>query len=178
MPGAAEISGMNLGVTVIKSRRSVRKYKPDLVPDAAVHDALECARLAPTARNAQPWQIAVLKDKETLTKISRLARHGRFIADAPVCFAVFGRDDHPFVVEDCCAATAQLILGLWAHGVGSCWVAGYQKDYGEDIRKLLGVPDEYLLISLIPAGFPAEMPRPSKLSLEDIVFYDSWEPVG
>lgn len=178
MHGAAEISGMNLGVTVIKSRRSVRKYKPDPVPDAAVHDALECARMAPTARNAQPWQIGVVREKEMLVKIASVASHGKFIADAVLCFAVFGRKDHQYVVEDCCAATSQLILGLWAHGIGSCWVAGYQKDYGEEVRKLLGVPDEYLLISLVPAGFPAEMPRPSKLSLGDIAFYDSWEPVG
>lgn len=176
MPDGAELPGMNIGVTVIKSRRSVRKYKPDPVPDAAVHDALDCARMAPTARNAQPWQIGVVRDKETLKKIALLASHGKFIADAPLCFAVFGRDDHQYVVEDCCAATDQLILGLWAHGIGSCWVAGYQKDYGEEVRKLLGVPDEYLLISLVPAGFPVEMARPSKLELEEIVFYEHWEP--
>jgi nitroreductase len=166
---------MNLGVTVIKSRRSVRQYKDRPVPDEVIHDALECARQAPTARNAQPWLIGVIRDPATLGSIAELADHGRFIAGAAVCFAVFTEKDHTYYLEDGCAATGQLMLGLWAHGVGSCWVAGDKKAYAEAVRTLLGVPPAYTLVSLVPAGYPAAMTLPPKKDLEDIVFFERLE---
>ncbi len=102
--------------------------------------------------------------------------HGRFIADARVCFAVFGKRDATYYLEDCCAATMQLMLGLQAWGVGSCWVAGEKKEYAEDIRKLLNVPDAYTLVSLVPAGYPEEITIAKKELLEDITFEERYQP--
>ncbi len=166
---------MNLGVTVIRSRHSVRKYKGDPVEDKIIKDALDCARLAPTARNEQPWLFGTVKDLETLKKIADMTDHGTFIADARVCFAIFGKRDAKYYLEDCCAATVQLMLGLQAWGVGSCWVAGEKKEYAEDVRKLLNVPDEYTLVSLIPAGYPAEITIAKKQALEDLSFSERYE---
>lgn len=166
---------MNLGVTVIRSRHSVRKYKSDPIEDKIVTDALDCARLAPTARNEQPWLFGTVKDPETLKKIADLADHGKFIADAQVCFAVFGKRDAKYYLEDCCAATMQLMLALQAWGVGSCWVAGEKKEYADDVRRMLNVPDEYVLVSLIPAGYPAEITISKKKVLDEIVFAERYE---
>ncbi len=149
---------MNLGVTIIKSRRSIRKYRDTPVPAEAIQDALECARQAPTARNEQPWLIGTVQDRETLTRLASLAEYGSFIGSARVCFAVFTEKAQKYYLEDGCAATMQLILGLWAHGVGSCWVAGDKKGYADDVRKLLNVPEHYTLVALVPAGYPADMP--------------------
>lgn len=167
---------MNLGITVIRSRHSVRKYKSDPVEEKIIKDALDCARLAPTARNEQPWLFGTVKDPEMLKKIADLADHGRFIAGAQVCFAVFGKRDATYYLEDCCAATTQLMLGLQAWGVGSCWVAGEKKAYAEDIRKLLNVPDAYTLVSLVPAGYPEEITIAKKELLEDITFEGRYQP--
>ncbi len=166
---------MNLGVTIIKSRRSVRKFKETPVPANVITDALECARLAPTARNEQPWLFGVVKERTTLEEIAALTDHGLFIADAAVCFAVFALRDAKYYLEDGSAATEQLMLGLWAHGVGSCWVAGDKKDYAEEVRTLLNVPESYTLVSLIPAGYPADISRVQKKDPEEIVFYERWE---
>lgn len=149
---------MNVAITVIKSRRSVRKYRETPIPEEAIKNAIECALLAPTARNEQPWLIGRIMEREILRRIATLADTGRFIADCQICFAIFGKRDAKYCIEDCSAATAQLMLGLWAYGVGSCWVAGDKKPYAEDVRKLLGVPDEYKLVSLVAAGYPAEIP--------------------
>ena len=81
---------MNVVTTIIKSRHSVRKFKPDPVDEMVVRDAIECAALAPTARNIQPWLFGVIRDKGILAKIAGLAENGKFIADCTVCFAVFG----------------------------------------------------------------------------------------
>jgi nitroreductase len=165
---------MNLGMTILKGRRSIRKYKDEKVSDEIIHAAIDSARLAPTARNAQPWVIGVIKEKETLNKLSELATHGKFIKDANVCFAVFTEKDHKFFVEDGCAATIQIILGLWSYGVGSCWIAGDKMEYAEDVRALLEVPEKYTLISLIPAGYPADVTIPSKKSAEEISFFEKY----
>lgn len=161
---------MNLGLTILKGRRSVRKYKDTEISDEIIHSALDAARLAPTARNAQPWIFGVIKNRETLEKIAGMAPNGSFIKDSRLCFAVFGERDHTYYVEDCSAATMQIMLALWSYGVGSCWVAGDKKDYAEDIRKVLEVPEKYTLVSLIPAGYPEDMTLPSKKDLDELAF--------
>jgi nitroreductase len=165
---------MNIGITVIKSRRSIRSYRDAPIPEEVLRDALDCAATAPTARNEQPWLFGIIKEKETLQKIAMLADNGKFIQAAPVCFAVFGRRDEKYFLEDCSAATTQLILGLWAHGVGSCWVAGDKKGYAEGIRTLLGVPKTYTLVSLVAAGYPVEVPAIQKKSREEILFTEHY----
>lgn len=166
---------VNLGVTVIRSRHSVRKYKGKPIEEKTIKDALDCARLAPTARNEQPWLFGTIQNRETLQAIADLADNGKFIADAPICFAVFGKRDAKYYLEDCCAATMQLILALQAWGVGSCWVAGEKKDYAEDVRKLLNVPGEYALVSLVPAGYPEELQIKTKKAIDEVAFFERYE---
>ena len=161
---------MNVVTTVIKSRHSVRKFKPDPVGDLVITDALECAARAPTAMNIQPWLFGVLKNKDILSKIAELADYGKFIAECPLCFAVFGEKKQTYYLEDCCAATENLILGLQAHGISSCWVAGDKKPYAETVRKLLRVPDEYTLVSLVAAGNAADMTITQKKEMMKISF--------
>jgi nitroreductase len=169
---------MNLGATVIKSRRSVRSYTDADISDEIIKDVLESARLAPTAMNVQPWLIGVVKEKETLASLADLADHGKFISGANVCFAVFCEKDAKYYLEDGCAATENIILCLQAYGVGSCWVAGDKKGYAEDVRKLLQVPEKYTLVSLIPAGLPKEILMPKKKMIKEIVFHEKWSPEG
>jgi nitroreductase len=166
---------MNIVTTVIKSRHSVRKFKSDPVDDRIIADALECAAHAPTAINIQPWLFGIIKNKDTLSKIAALADHGRFISDSPLCFAVFGEKKQTFYLEDCCAATENLILALQAYGISSCWVAGDKKPYGEDIRSLLKVPEGYTLVSLVAAGCPAEITIAPKKEMKNIAFFDEFK---
>ncbi|TAJ44190.1 nitroreductase family protein [Methanofollis fontis] len=166
--------GPNLGLTILRTRHSIRKYKDDTVDEKIIQDALDCARLAPTARNEQPWLFGVVKEKEVLRAIADLTDHGRFIAGAQVCFAVFGKKDEKYYLEDCSAATTQLILGLWAYGVGSCWVAGDKKEYAGAVGELLNVPDDYTLVSLVSAGYPADVSVAGKKDLAEITFSEKY----
>ncbi len=68
----------------IEQRRSVRKFRPDPVPDEHVMSLLDAARLAPSGCNAQPWRFKVVKDKETKSKLAQAAYNQAFIAEAPV----------------------------------------------------------------------------------------------
>lgn len=167
---------MNVVTTVIKSRHSVRKFKPDPVGDLVIADVLDCAARAPTAMNIQPWLFGVLKDKETRSKIAAMTDNGRFIADCPLCFAVFGEKKQKYYLEDCCAATENLILALQAHGISSCWVAGEKKPYVEEVRKLLDVPEGYTLVSLVAAGSPAEITITEKKDMKHVAFFETFKP--
>jgi nitroreductase len=166
---------MNIVTTVIKSRHSVRNFKPDPVNDLVIKDAIECAAHAPTAMNLQPWLFGIIKNKEMLSKIAELADHGKFIAKSPLCFAIFGEKKETYYLEDCCAATENLILALQAHGITSCWVAGEKKQYAEAIRKLLGVPENYTLVSLVAAGYPAEISLVQKKEIKNMVFFEEFK---
>lgn len=159
----------------IKDRRSIRKYRPEPLPDEVVRDILECARLAPTARNIQPWLIGAITDRSLRAEIAELTEYGKFIKESPACFAVFVRAGEKYFMEDGCAATMNIILAAAAHGVGTCWVAGHKKEYVEPVRILLGVPDGYTLISLVAAGYSEQTPDPQKKSLEEIVFFDRYQ---
>jgi nitroreductase len=163
---------MNVVTAVIKGRHSVRKFKPDPIDESFVHDAIECAVHAPTAMNMQPWLIGVIRSGNLLEKIAAVTDHGKFIAEAPVCFAIFGERNAKYYLEDCCAATENLILGLQAYGVGSCWVAGDKKEYAEEIRTLLNVPEKYTLVALVPAGLPSEISPAPKKETKNMVFSD------
>ena len=166
---------MNVVTTVIKSRHSVRDFKPDPVNDATIKDAIECAAHAPTAMNHQPWLFGVIKNKDMLSKIAELTDNGKFIAKSPLCFAIFGEKKEKYYLEDCCAATENLILALQAYGITSCWVAGEKKQYAEAVRKMLGVLENYTLVSLVAAGYPAEISLVQKKELKNVVFFEEFK---
>jgi len=63
-------------IEVIKSRKSIRRYKPDPVPDEMIDKILEAARWAPTGENYQPWRFIVIRDQETRNKIGDLSKVG------------------------------------------------------------------------------------------------------
>ena len=85
------LPGLSLGMDVfecILSRRSIRSFKDEPVPDEALERILEAARWAPSAVNRQPWHFIVIRNRETLRRIASLARYGSFISQAPVAVAV------------------------------------------------------------------------------------------
>jgi nitroreductase len=163
----------NRGVTVdaiecLKTRRSIRAYEGKAIPREIVEDIVDCGRLAATAINVQPWVFVAVEQEPLRKQIAAIADYGKFIAEAPVCIAVFCRTVKYFV-EDGSAATQNILNAARAHGLGSCWVAGHQKDYAERIRALLGVPDDHALVSLVALGHAAEERHPEKRPLTEVL---------
>lgn len=160
---------------IFEKRRSIRKFKPHPVSDALIEKIIKAASLAPTARNIQPWEFVIVKDNSTKNDLARLAHsNGFFIAHAPVCIVLFCQDTK-YYLEDGCAATTQALLCAAMLGLGACWVAGDKKDYGEDLRKLLGVPAGYKLVSLIALGYADESPLPSKRNLNEMIHREKYQ---
>lgn len=158
-------------LTCLKTRRSIRSYRPDPIPREIVEDIVDCARLAPTAFNRQDWIFVVVENAVLRNRIAEATGHAAFIASAPVCVAVCCGSTE-FWVEDGCAATENLLLAAHAHGLGACWVGGYQAPYASTIGELIGAPPGQNLVSLIALGYPAEEPHVEKRPLADVL---RWE---
>jgi nitroreductase len=158
----------------LRTRRSIRAYQDKPVPKEIIAEVIDCARMSPSAINIQPWEFVVVTAPETRKKIADLTDYGKFIANAPVCVAVFCKDTK-YYLEDGSAATMAILLAAWSHGLGTCWVAGDKKHYAEPIRQLLGVLEGYKLVSLIAMGYPAENPTKEKRPLSEVLH---WERFG
>ncbi len=158
-------------IEVLKTRRSIRLYQNRPVPKEIIEDIIDCARLAPTANNQQPWEFVVVTDPEIRKQIADMTPYGKFIAVAPVCIVVFCMSS-TFYVEDGAAATQNILLAAWAHGLGSCWVAGDKTEYAEGISKLLGAPEGYKAISFLAVGYPDEKPTREKRPLSAVLHWE------
>ena len=159
-------------IQVIKTRRSIRRFEPGTISEEIIRDILDCARLAPSANNIQPWLFGVVTEPNLKRNIAELTDSGKFIRDCAVCFAVFADSLAGSYLEGGCAATENILLACTAYGIGSCWVAGHRKHYADSVTKLLNVPEPYVLISLVATGFSKDKPSPQKKSLNDIVFFN------
>ena len=160
-------------IEALKTRRSVRSYKTDPVPREILADIVDCGRLAATAINIQPWEFVVVTEEALRSRIADATDHGKFIAEAPACIAVFCRQGS-YYIEDGCAATQNILVAARAHGLGSCWVAGDRKAYTADVAKILGVPDGYMLVSLVAVGHPMQTGAPPKRRLEEVVHWEKF----
>jgi nitroreductase len=160
-------------IECLKTRRAVRVYRTEPVPRDVVEDIIDCGRLAATAINIQPWHFIAVDDLDLKRHIADITDYGKFIAQAGVCIAVFC-EEGKYYLEDGSAATQNMLLAAKAHGLGSCWVAGDKKQYCDDIRKLLGLPEGYKLVSLIAIGYATEDPKPDKRPLSQVMSWNRY----
>lgn len=136
----------------VKTRLTVRRFKPNPVPDEVVHRLLEAARWSPSSRNLQPWHLVVVRDRATLAELGRIATSGRFLADAPMAIAVaMDNADSPWL--DAGRLLQQMELVAWAEGMGTCFVGLTLADQNKHAKELLGIPDSLDLITVLPFGY-------------------------
>jgi nitroreductase len=163
---------MNETIRTIKERRSIRSYSDKPIPKKILEELIDCGRLAPSAKNKQPWQFVVITDKNMLKKIASAVVYGSFLRDASACIIILC-EDVQFYLEDGCAATENILLAAKSLGIGSCWIAGDKKEYTDKILQLIKAPGGFKLVSIISLGFTNEdiMPK-GKKELKEILTWD------
>ena len=159
-------------IQAIKKRRSVRAFRANSVSKESIIKLLDCARLASTARNVQPWEFIVVAEDKMREKIASLAPNGPFVKDAPVCIVIICKDTK-YYLEDGCAATQNLLLAATDLGLGACWVAGDKKDYCNEVLGMLNVPSGYKLVSMVALGYSDE--KNEEVSKKEIKQMVHWE---
>ncbi len=158
----------------LRQRKSVREYSDRKVEKELVEKIIDAGHLAATARNEQPWEFLVTYDKTVMDKICGMCPNGPFIKNASCLIAVFSKDTK-YYIEDCSAATQNMLLAIEAMRLGGCWIAGDKKDYADDIRKILGVPEGNKLVSMISVGYPKTAHKPkAKKNLKEVLHWERW----
>ena len=139
-------------VELLMERRSIRRYTGERVPEESLKQILQAGLLTPSGHNAKPWEFVVVRDRETLNKLSQ-CREGsaEMLKGADCAVVVLGDEEKTDVwTEDCSAAMMNMHLTASSLGVGSCWIQGRLRTVdGESteqvVRNILGFPEKYRL---------------------------------
>lgn len=164
--------------TLIKfllTRRSIRKFKKDPVPLDIVKRILDVARYAPSAGNRQPWIFIVISDPEIKSRLAKVHRWAYPLEEAPMGIVVAcNKDVSPDSYHvDCANATMYIMLAAHAYGLGTVWLQTLRNV--EDIQKILNLPANYIPVSMLAIGYPAESPSPKpRKDLKEIAYLNSF----
>jgi len=162
----------------ILTRRSIRKYTKQPVPDEVLKELLEAAMCAPSAGNRQPWCFVIINDRKILNEIPAYHPYAQMLEEAPVAIMVCCDSDlqlGEWGVQDCSAATQNILLAAHAKGLGAVWLGVYPTvPRLTAIKKLLSLPERIIPISLISIGYPAEQKPRQDRYRADRVHYNQW----
>lgn len=163
----------------ILARRSIRRYTGEKVNGEAIQKVLEAGMAAPSAGNQQPWHFIVLDDRTVLDAVPEHHPHSSMIREAPVAILVCGdisAEKHQgYWVQDCAAATQNMLLAVTDLGLGAVWLGVYpREDRVRGLRGLLGLPEHIIPFSLIPIGRPAEEKPPAGRFDSGRIHYNRW----
>jgi nitroreductase len=159
-------------IEAIRTMRSVRRFRDERVPDAVMRRILHAGRRAQSSKNSQPWQFVVVRERDTLRRLSECGDYAGHLAGSDFAVALVAPEANEFDLGQCCAC---LMLAAHELGVGSCIASIYDEARA---RMLLGIPDELRFTVALSFGYPANDWRPAKLGgrkpLEEVVRWERW----
>lgn len=165
----------------IKGRRSVRKYKPEPVPEHLVKKILEAAVWAPSGSNIQPWNFIVIVDKNVLDMVRKISPG--YFGDAPLAILVCSDKERAYklggelgrdylTVADCAVAVQNMLLAAYASGLGTCIVKSFSSTA---IKHILEIPEGIEPELLVIVGYPNQSPNPPlRRPLKEITYLNKY----
>ncbi len=166
---------------LIKKRRSVRRFKEDLLPRDLLRDLLETALYAPSAGNVQPWKFTVIQSNHIKEKLAAAALNQRWIAEAPTvvvvqidlerAFKTYGqRGSSLYAIQDTAATIQTMLLYATYKGIASCWVGAFVE---KEVSKILSLSSNLRPVALISLGYAAEdPPAPPRRAAEEVIDFE------
>jgi nitroreductase len=145
----------------IYTRRSIRQFTDQPIPEEQLEEILKTAMQAPSARNFQPWHFVVIDDRDLLKEVPKFHPYASMLETAPLTIAVCGdftlEKSIEYIALDCAAATQNMLLAVHGLGLGAVWLGIYPREKRiEGLKKLLHLPQQIIPISLVALGHPAE----------------------
>lgn len=151
---------------LLRQRRSIRKYTSTPIEKETVDQLIRAALLSPTSRNARPWEFILVEDQEILEELSVAKVGAQPLKGAALGIVVCADPQKSDVwVEDTSIATIILQLQAQDLGLGSCWIQIRERNHQdgtpaeEYVKKLLGIPENLQVESIVSLGYPAETRR-------------------
>jgi len=159
---------------LILSRRSIRKFTDEPVPHEILVDLLKAGMAAPSARNLQPWAFIVVTDRVLLDSLGNALPYAKMLSTAGAAIVVCGdmnkaatNTKTDYWVQDCSAATENILLATEALGLGAVWTAAFPYDERiNPVRRVLNLPENLIPLNVIPIGHPTGEDTPK----------DKWKP--
>lgn len=172
-----------MALKLFGERRSIRRYGDRPVEDEKLQAVLEAARLAPSWANMQCWTYIVVRDEDIKEAVAATLEKNpiqKAVRSAPLLIVACADPERsgsvngqPYYMLDIGISFQQLVLEAWDQGLGTCWVGWIKED---DIRSILGIPENIRVVALTPLGYPAVLPEsPGRRPLDDVVRYDRWQ---
>ena len=167
----------------IISRTSVRSYTDQPVEQEKIDLLLHAAMSAPSACNKQPWHFVVINDRKVLDKIPSFSPYASMVREASLAIVVCGDLskalkgwEQEFWIQDCAAATENILLMAHGLGLGAVWTALYPaKDRFQGMQQLLDLPKNIIPLNTIAIGYPKVETKPKDKWKEDNVSYNGYK---
>ncbi|MDO9546349.1 MAG: nitroreductase family protein [Pelolinea sp.] len=165
---------------LIFKRRSVRIFTKQKVEKETLIQLLQAAMAAPSASNSRPWEFVVITDKDTLSKLRSKLQYGKYNAAAAIVVCAnlgiaANQSAYRFWVQDCSAATENILIAAAGMDLGTVWIGSYPKDNVMDIlRETLAIPEDVFPLSLVFIGYPAEEVLPRTQYSEERVHWEQY----
>lgn len=164
----------------IRGRRSIRNYTGEPVTDEQIDTVLHAAMSAPSAGNQQSWRFIVVRDPAQLTALAEATPYSRMVGVSSATLVVCGdtRDEkHPgYWVQDCSAAVENALVAIHAIGLGAVWIGVHPiEERVANVRRICGIPEGVVPMSMIAIGQPAEEKPPSERFEPAFVHRDRWD---
>jgi nitroreductase len=143
----------------IFKRRSIRAYTSQAVAEDDVNALLEAAMAAPSAANKKPWHFVVVTDRKVLDALAEAHPYGSMLSRAALAVAVCADPgvSEAYWVQDCSAATENLLVAVSTLGLGAVWLGCHPRDERKSaVRRVLGIPESIEVLSLVSVGHPDE----------------------
>ncbi|MEM4311115.1 MAG: nitroreductase family protein [Nitrososphaerales archaeon] len=158
----------------IFTKREIREFKAKEVPEHIIFKILEAGRLAGSAKNRQPWDFILIKDKRRLYELSNFGRYAQHMREAYFAIVIVRSNDYVHDPFDAGRAAQNMMLAAHALGVGSCPITLHDE---EKAKKYLGVPEEKRIQVCLDFGYPLAIKRKGKVirkPLEQILHSEKW----
>lgn len=167
----------------ILNRKSVRKYTKEDVKKEQLEMLVRAGMAAPSARNSQPWLFFVIDDRTILDNLAKQLPNAKMLLDAKAAIVVCGNlqkaiegEGREFWVQDCSAATQNILLAAESMGLGAVWTGAYpRKEMVNIIKVELGLPEHIVPLNVIPIGWQTGEEKPKQKYTEENVRWNKWE---
>lgn len=170
-------------IETIMTRTSIRSFTDRAVSADTVEMLLRAGMAAPTAVNLQPWHFVVVNDRAKIDELGGNGRQSQMWHESPLVIVVCGNMEkamegagQAFWVQDCSAATENILLAAHALGLGAVWTGCYPiEERVANISQVLGLPEHIVPLCAIVMGFPNESPQPKDKWKPENVSYNGFE---
>lgn len=164
----------------IYRRRSIRVFDRRKVDKNILVDLLKAAMAAPSASNSRPWEFIVVTDEKILADLQSNIRYGKYNTPAAIIVCAnlsIAKNESAFRfwVQDCSAATENILIAAAGMGLGTVWIGAYPKEEVMQIlRDTLGIPEEIIPLNIIYVGYSAEEIKPRTQFEESRIHWETY----